>query len=138
MTAEYEDCGHGRHKGPYCHACEAERMLEVDYGITSNPYEDVCVHGLPLDGYCAYCEEEPPKPSGLDASYYDLPENVKCVQDMIEWLNLDFANGNILKSLVRENEKGTTALYEAEKRFYFSKRHLSRVRKMSPDETVGD
>lgn len=69
--------------------------------------------------------------SGLDAGYYDFPEGIRSAQDLIEYLRLDFSNGNILKSLVREHgpqTKGTDALYEAEKRFYFAERHLMRVR----------
>jgi hypothetical protein len=68
--------------------------------------------------------------TGLDAPYYDFPKNIHCAQDMIEWLGLDFANGNILKSLIREygpTTKKTSPLYEAEKRFYFSQRHLRSV-----------
>lgn len=74
------------------------------------------------------------QPSGLDAKYYDIPGHIKDCQDLIEWLKLDFSNGNILKSIVRENNpnasKETDALYEAEKRFYFASRHLENVRAM--------
>ena len=64
---------------------------------------------------------------GLNASYYDFPDGLKSAQDLIEWLGLDFANGNILKSLVREGKKGTTSLYEAQKRMYYAQRHLARI-----------
>jgi hypothetical protein len=74
------------------------------------------------------------QPSGLDAPYYDLPDNVRTAQDLIEWLDLNFANGNIFKSLIREHnpdaEKGTDPLYEAEKRLYFATRHYERVRSL--------
>ena len=69
------------------------------------------------------------KPSGLDAAYYDFPDGMKSAQDLIEHLGLDFANGNILKSLVRQygpKTKLTHAKYEAEKRYFFAKRHLAR------------
>jgi hypothetical protein len=64
----------------------------------------------------------------LDAPYYDFP--ARNAQELIEYLGLDFTNGNILKSLVREygpTTKKTTALYEAEKRYYYAHRHLLRV-----------
>ena len=72
------------------------------------------------------------KPTGLDAAYYDLPENIHSAQDLIEYLGLNFANGNILKSLVRQHgstTKETDELYETEKRYYFAKRELERVRR---------
>jgi len=72
------------------------------------------------------------EPTGLDAPYYDLPANIHSAQDLIEYLDLDFANGNILKSLIRENgsqTKATDELYEAEKRYYFAERHLRNVQR---------
>ena len=71
--------------------------------------------------------------SGLDCDYYDFPESIHSAQDMIEWLNLNFANGNILKSLIRESgaaTKETDTLYEAEKRYFFAGRELERVRNL--------
>ena len=75
--------------------------------------------------------------SGLDCDYYDFPESIHSAQDMIEWLNLNFANGNILKSLIRESgaaTKETDTLYEAEKRYFFAGRELERVRNLPSGE----
>ena len=66
--------------------------------------------------------------SGLDAPYYDFPDNIHSAMDLIEWLDLDFSQGNILKSIIRENNpnarKKTTQLYEAEKQYYYASRRL--------------
>ena len=82
-------------------------------------------------------EREVKMNSGLDCDYYDFPGNIHSAQDMIEWLNLNFANGNILKSLIRESgaaTKETDQLYEAEKRYYFAGRELERVRNLPSGE----
>ena len=119
----YEECPHGRHEGAYCEPCE-EAKLECD--LCGDPE----------------CPEPmlPPvvsRQSGLNASYYDFPVDkdghvtIRNAQDMIEWLDLNFSNGNILKSLIRENnpisQKDTNELYEAEKRYYYAHRHLRSV-----------
>lgn len=79
--------------------------------------------------------------SGLNSEYYDLPTNIHSAQDLIEWLGLDFSNGNILKSLIREHNPGekkqTDQKYEAEKRLYFAARHYARVSKMPSDRVIG-
>src|SRR5210317_1873147 len=96
-------CPHGKYEGQVCTECPG--------GIVK-PYER--------------------KPTGLDAAYYDLPDNIRSAQDLIEYLELNFANGNILKSLVRQygsTTKETDELYEAEKRYFFAKRELERVRR---------
>ena len=118
---EYESCPHGRHIGGVCIPCaeEAGGKLTVN---TDTDWE---------------YDPKLSEPSGLDAKYYDIPGHILDCQDLIEWLNLDFANGNILKSIVRENNpyaaKETDELYEAEKRFYFASRHLEKVRRMCKD-----
>ena len=119
-------------------AAEAKEKAEKDIKRQAKEYEEVIRERL------AKFEN---KPTGLHAEYYDLPDNVRSAQDLIEYLNLDFANGNILKSLIREHgtqTKATDALYEAEKRYYFAKRHLQRVqreqevRRRLPDDASGD
>ena len=110
-------------------------------------YGPVCAHGRHATAYCGECasdeiqedfkkpamknSKKSDQPNGLDAPYYDLPEGVNTAQDLIEWLDLNFANGNILKSLIREHnpnaKKKTDELYEAEKRYFFASRHLRRV-----------
>jgi hypothetical protein len=110
-------CPHGRHEGAVCVPCAEQDAETTKVTITSRQPSF-----------------ESGRASGMDAKYYDIPQFIKCAQDLIEWLNLDFASGNILKSLIRENnpdvQKETDTLYEAEKRYYFSKRHLERVRNL--------
>jgi len=112
---DFNLCPHGRHNTAVCIPCAEEEYVD------------------PFDMKPEHVEEK--QNNGLDAEYYDLPENVRCVQDLIEWLKLDFSNGNILKSIVREHnpddKKHTDALYEAEKRYFFASRHLQRVRNLS-------
>ena len=73
--------------------------------------------------------------SGLDAPYYDFPDNIHSAMDLIEWLNLDFSQGNILKSIIRENnpnaKKKTSPIYEAEKQYYYAERRLRSLQKES-------
>ena len=78
--------------------------------------------------------------TGLDAPYYDIPPSVTCIQDAVEYLGLNFANGNILKSLWREHgtqTKATDPIYEAEKRLYFANREYERVRGCHEMERAG-
>ena len=106
-----ELCPHGRHEGAVCLECD-----EIDaYIMRLNKNWDGGIER---------------QPTGLDAPYYDLPPNVRDAQDLIEYLGLNFANGNIMKSLIRQygsQTKATDDLYEAEKRFYFAQRELLRV-----------
>ena len=115
MTEEFEQCIHGRLITGYCEPCAQEAAPIPEKPAMKNPKKSA-------------------QPSGLDAPYYDIPDHVKCIDDMIEWLDLRFGQANILKSIVREYnpdaKKETTALYEAQKRFYYAERHLRRVSKM--------
>ena len=127
----YEMCSHGRHVGALCEPCGMDELSSapstLDRLKAKNPAKKI--------------PKKVTQPSGLDAPYYNIPDNVNTMQDMIEWLELDFGNGNILKSLVRENnpdaKKETTALYEAEKRFYYAQRHLRRVSAMQEERATG-
>ena len=129
MTEEFDECPHGRLKTAYCGTC-AETLQKTEEDSET------------IKKLSGNFEEKVMQPSGLDAPYYDIPDDVNTMQDMIEFLNLDFGNGNILKSLVRENnpnaKKETTALYEAQKRFYYADRHLRRVQAMQEDSEGGE
>jgi len=118
---EYELCPHGRHVGAVCLPCAEEEVI-----YDKNPeYVD------PFD--MTYEPVEKKQESGLDAPYYDFPDNIHSAMDLIEWLNLDFSQGNILKSIIRENnpnaQKKTTQLYEAEKQYYYAERRLRSLQK---------
>ncbi len=70
-------------------------------------------------------------PSGLNGSYYDirlLDGRIVATQDIIEALGLNFAQGNILKSVVRMGRKpGVAERYDAEKVVYYGTRELKRA-----------
>lgn len=112
---EYQLCPHGRHYDPEDPSagavCEPCREQE------ENPLDWVWVDGVKE------------RQSGMNASYYDFP--CTNAQELIEWLDLDFANANILKSLIRENnplaKKNTDELYEAEKKYYYALRNLNKA-----------
>ena len=134
-----ELCPHGRVAGHVCLDCKsgtAEAYVDpYDEPIGScteiGPTGEEEMKDIVYDGDREFREHTiigkgvERQPTGLDAAYYDLPENIRSAQDLIEYLGLNFANGNILKSLVRQygsTTKETDELYETEKRFYFAKR----------------
>ena len=121
-----ELCPHGRLTTAFCEPCGFDKQT---------------AEFLAMDKPAGKIVKKSDQPSGSDAPYYDFPEGIRTTMDMIEWLELDFGNGNILKSLVRENnpdaKKETTALYEAEKRFYYAQRHLRRVSAMQEERAAG-
>ena len=101
MTTEYEMCEHGRHIGAVCLPCAEKEMIydkSVEFGVADyyNPPDYVD----PFDMKPERVEKK--QESGLDAPYYDFPDNIHSAMDLIEWLNLDFSQGNILKSIIRE------------------------------------
>ena len=146
-----ELCPHGRIMTAFCEPCSQLQLESETYLSQEELAEKVCgkidekvtqpkgpYPGQDLSDFY----DIPKQPSGLDAPYYNIPDDVHTMQDMIEWLELDFGNGNILKSIVREYnpdaQKETTELYEAEKRFYYASRHLRRVRAMQEKLSGGE
>jgi len=117
--SDYKECpcGCGRHDGAYCENREIDRLIECSF----DPEKASEIGKTKAMN----------RQSGLNASYYDF--DAKSAQELIEYLGLDFSNGNILKSLIRENnplaKKDTNELYEAEKRYYYAHRHLRSVQK---------
>jgi len=145
-------CPHGRHLPSDQHDTGAAcpKCAEFECRLYDEFHNDYCKHGKKW-GYCMDCPEELDEvlnlDSGLNASYYRIP---KCIspdpdymeaQDIIEWMKLSFANGNQFKSQIREYNpdapKKTNPLYEAEKRYYFAKRHLAEMRRLYGNETTG-
>lgn len=125
MTDQLEGmCPHGKIETAFCEPCEEEKWGTFDSNDLRWENDTITAKAVFM-GY----EQQP---TGLHADYYDLPDNVKSAQDLIEYLNLNFANGNILKSLIRQHgtqTKATEEIYEAEKRYYFAERELRRVRR---------
>ena len=48
--------------------------------------------------------------NGGNTSYYDIPEHAKNVQDLIEYFEMNFAQGNILKAAYCLTSTDTTVL----------------------------
>ena len=117
-------CPHGRSIGHVCLKCPsgtAEACLPVS-GYDGDVYTVIANEGISF-----YGEQ---MNSGLDCDYYDFPESIHCAQDLIEYLGLNFAEGNIVKSFVRQygpKTKETDPKYEVEKRYFFAKREYERM-----------
>ena len=80
-----------------------------------------CEHGVPFDSECGECIEDKKivdagkmrsltiqkvnckekidssHNNGGKTDYYDLPSDAKCCQDIIEWREMNFQQGNIFK-----------------------------------------
>jgi len=68
--------------------------------------------------------------TGSSSAYYKLPEDATDIQDLIEYRNMNFAQGNILKAIYRIGEKpGVDAIYDLEKIIWFSNREINRLSK---------
>jgi hypothetical protein len=65
---------------------------------------------------------------GSTPSQYELPAGAKELQDLIEYRDMNFACGNILKSCYRMGTKNG-AEYELNKIIWFANRELIRIKK---------
>jgi len=67
-------------------------------------------------------------PHGDTAVYYQLPEGAAEMQDLIEHLNMNFAQGNIFKAIYRLGRKeGTTDIYDLNKIIWYAQREIKRL-----------
>lgn len=67
--------------------------------------------------------------SGGDTDYYLIPKNAEMVQDLIEYKDMNFAQGNILKAIYRlGNCKHSDAIRDLEKIIWFANRELKRIK----------
>ena len=70
------------------------------------------------------------KSDGWKTNYYQLPENAKELQDLIEHKNMNFAMANIFKACYRYGEKdGITPLYDLNKIKFYVEREIKRIHK---------
>jgi hypothetical protein len=68
--------------------------------------------------------------TGNSSAYYKLPEDATDIQDLIEFRNMNFAQGNIIKAIYRIGEKpGVDAIYDLEKIIWFANREINRLNK---------
>lgn len=69
------------------------------------------------------------KNDGSKNNFYEIPEWVKDVDDLAEYLKLSFDEGNILKSLwckIGDRHDATNPMREARKCVHYSERRLNR------------
>ena len=77
-----------------------------------------------LDGIQTNGYTEP----GWSSHYYELPDDVRELQDLIEHREMNFAVGNIFKAAYRLGEKeGVDAAYDLNKIIWFANRELKRI-----------
>jgi hypothetical protein len=67
--------------------------------------------------------------NGGSTNYYKLPANAKDLQDLIEYKNLNFAQGNIFKAIYRASENHhSTYERDLNKIIWFAERELKRIK----------
>jgi hypothetical protein len=68
------------------------------------------------------------KSTGWETSYYDIPAEVKDVDDLIVHFNLNWHMANILKAAIRYGRKdGTSKEYDLNKIDFMSKRERKHI-----------
>jgi hypothetical protein len=81
--------------------------------------------------YCSDCgvniSNQTRPVTGLDAQYYDLPEDATQLQDLIEYKEMNFSVGNMFKAIYRLNDK-STKLYNLEKIIFYAQREINRLK----------
>jgi hypothetical protein len=74
---------------------------------------------------------------GLKNKFYEIPAWVKDVDDLAEYLELSFDEGNILKSLWSNKGKrhsGTNSMREANKCYHYAQRRKLRYEKIKKEK----
>lgn len=75
--------------------------------------------------------------NGGSTDYYQLPATAKEMQDLIEYRNMNFAQGNMFKALYRCNaDSNTHSSYERDlnKIVWYAQRELQRLRNDVPSK----
>jgi hypothetical protein len=63
------------------------------------------------------------KSDGKASAYYDFPEGCSTLNDLIEYKNMSFAQGNIFKAAYRlGNKEGISLEYDLNKIIYYAER----------------
>lgn len=75
------------------------------------------------------------KSTGWSTSYYELPEDARELQDLIEHKGMNFAVGNMFKACYRLGDKeGTDANYDLNKIIWFATREKERRRQQEAED----
>ena len=136
-------CTHGVPLDSECKECSDDFINEA-------LKVECCPHGVPFEGPigCEKCYKEALnktfKPYTLEfeahnnggkTDYYDLPKDAKCCQDIIEWREMNFQQGNIFKVAFTFNcgrHNGTDYRRDLNKIIYFAQRELERLTNENP------
>lgn len=66
---------------------------------------------------------------GKATAYYDFPEGVTTLNDLIEFKNMSYARGNIFKAAYRLGQKdGVDDVYDLNKIIYYAERMLNIIK----------
>lgn len=66
---------------------------------------------------------------GWTTNYYELPDDAKEMQDLIEYRDMNFAMGNIFKACYRYGHKENTSKeYDLNKIIWYARRELRRLK----------
>lgn len=77
--------------------------------------------------------------TGWSTSYYDIPQDAKQIQDLIELRGMNFARGNIFKAAYRLGAKeGVNEVYDLNKIIWFAEREKARILKEQDDQLSFD
>lgn len=70
-----------------------------------------------------------PKNCGGDTDYWKLPENSKGLNDLIEYKNMSFAQGNIFKAAYRLGDKRhhSNSIRDLNKIIYYAERLINKI-----------
>lgn len=73
--------------------------------------------------------------NGGSTDYYKIPDGTKDLQDIIEYKDMSFSQGNIIKAIFRANSCGHSD-YERDlnKIIWFAQRELDRIRETGDDK----
>jgi len=137
-----------------------EQLIPPVSRYFSDKEDFMCIHGVPFDSECGECIEDKKiiearrkirsfniqkvnckekldnsHNNGGKTDYYDLPKDAKCCQDIIEWREMNFQQGNIFKVAFTFNcgrHNGTDYRRDLNKIIYFAQRELERLTNENP------
>ena len=126
-------CEHGMPLDSVCVVCEAQNRHagdvptfphDIPRHITDSPFA--------IDASKVVVREHQNEAhnNGGKTDYYDLPKGAKCCQDIIEWREMNFQQGNIFKVAFTFNcgrHSGTDYRRDLNKIIYFAQRELERL-----------
>lgn len=106
-----------------------EEQLELDGLNSATPAQWDAAARTQLNPPSAL-EKQKVKSDGGSSSYYELPEDAKELQDLIEHKKMNYARANIFKAAYRIGDKdGNDDIYDLNKIIWFAERLLLDARR---------